>query len=189
MGGHGTVPKLSQSAFASLSALWTSLPPHGALGKQTVTSPSPTSRSHDGLWEMPPLRPQLWLQPCLSFPAEGSAWLQVARLWEGQPPHCLFLRLRTHSQWLSFPQAPPHLGKEGCQVHRVEMDLLLRAGRGGGLGWACSQAAWGPWTAPHLGPNAVHSGLMRQQSQAAGPLQLRSRMTRRRPRQESSSSG
>ena len=65
MGGHGTVPELPQSAFASLSALWTSLPPRGALGKQTVTSPSPTSLSHDGLWETPPLRPQLWLQPCL----------------------------------------------------------------------------------------------------------------------------
>lgn len=75
-------------------------------------------------------------------------------------------------------------------MHRVEMDLLLRAGGDRvGLGWACSQVPLGPWIAPHLDSNAVHSGLKPWQTQALGPLQTCPRLARHGRLQESSSSG
>lgn len=49
---------------------------------------------------------------------------------------------------LSLVLTPPR--REGCQVCRVEMDLLQRAGWG--LGWARSQLASEFWPAPHALP-------------------------------------
>lgn len=113
--------------------------PPGAAWKADPGLAIPSPRSRDCLREPPPWR----LCPASVSPAKSQAQLQVAGFGGGRLPRRLLLRLRTHSRQLSFPRAPPHLGKEGCQVHEAEMDPFLRAGGGAGC-WAGPPARW-PW--------------------------------------------
>uniref|UniRef100_A0A8C6EN84 Uncharacterized protein n=1 Tax=Marmota marmota marmota TaxID=9994 RepID=A0A8C6EN84_MARMA len=93
-----------------------------------------------------------------------TTWCSVAlallvALHEGEPPWPrLLLQPRAcrgrDGCWpgpLGFPQSPPCLGKAGCQVHRVEMDLLLRAG-GVGAGLGLQPGGFGALDSPSLGP-------------------------------------